>query len=159
MSCDVEQAADAYGSYFETLRPDNVDRLHDLAAPDMRFVDPFNDMRGVNQVVRLLHRMFEDATEVSFRMLDQACQGDRCFLRWEFFCRPRRLAKGRPWRIEGVSMVRFDSEGRVVEHIDYWDAAKHFYGQLPLIGTLLRRIGRRLQLSPISAMPEESDRH
>jgi steroid delta-isomerase len=123
MSCDVEQAAGAYGSYFETLRPDNVDRLHDLAAPDIRFVDPFNDMRGVDQMARLLHRMFEDASEVSFGMLDQTCQGDRCFLRWEFFCRPRRLPMGRPWRIEGLSMVRFDSEGRVVEHIDYWDAA------------------------------------
>jgi hypothetical protein len=53
MSCDVEQAARAYGHYFETLRPDNVDRLHDLAAPDIRFVDPFNDVRGVDQVVRI----------------------------------------------------------------------------------------------------------
>jgi steroid delta-isomerase len=154
MSCDVEQAARAYGHYFETLRPDNVDRLHDLAAPDIRFVDPFNDVRGVDQVVRILRRMFEDATEVSFRMLDRACQGDRCFLRWEFCCRPRRLAKGRAWRIEGVSMVRFDAEERVVEHIDYWDAAEQFYGRLPVIGTLLRGIGRRLQLPPSPAVPD-----
>jgi hypothetical protein len=25
-------------------------------------------------------------------------------------------------------MVRFDTGGRVVEHIDYWDAAKQSYG-------------------------------
>jgi steroid delta-isomerase len=154
MSCDVEQAARAYGHYSETLRRGNVDRLHDLAAPDIRFVDPFNDVRGVDQVVRILRRMFEDATEVSFRMLDRACQGDRCFLRWEFCCRPRRLAKGRAWRIEGVSMVRFDAEERVVEQIDYWDAAEQFYGRLPVIGTLLRGIGRRLQLPPSPAVPD-----
>ena len=154
MSCDLEQAARAYGSYFETLRSDNVERLHDLAAPNIRFVDPFNDVRGVDQVVCILRRMFEDATEVSLRMLDRACQGDRCFLRWEFFCRPRRLAKGRAWRIEGVSMVRFDAEERVVEHIDYWDAAEQFYGRLPVIGTLLRGIGRRLQLPPDPAVAD-----
>jgi len=154
MNCDLEQAARTYGIYFETLRPDNVERLHDLAAPDIRFVDPFNDVRGVDQVVRILRRMFEDATEVSFRMLDRTCQGDRCFLRWEFCCRPRRLAKGGAWRIEGVSMVRFDAEGRVVEHIDYWDAAEQFYGRLPVIGTLLRGISRRLQLPPSAAVPK-----
>lgn len=147
---DLEAAAHAYGAYFETLRPDNVERLHDLAAAEIRFEDPFNEVRGVDQVIRLLHRMFEDATEVSFRMLDQACRDDRCFLRWEFFCRPRRLSKGRIWRIEGVSMVRFDEHGRVAEHIDYWDAAQQFYGRLPLIGAVLRAIGRRLQLSPRS---------
>lgn len=158
MSRDVEQAALAYGRYFETLGPNNLDRLYDLAAPELRFVDPFNDVRGVGEVIRLLQRMFEDATEVSFRMLDQACQGDRCFLRWEFFCRPRRLAKGRAWRIEGVSMVRFDADGRVCDHIDYWDAATQVYGRLPLIGSLLRWIGRRLQMPPRPAVTELSDR-
>jgi steroid delta-isomerase len=64
------------------------------------------------------------------------------------------LAKGRAWRIEGVSMVRFDAEERVVEHIDYWDAAEQFYGRLPVIGTLLRGIGRRLQLPPSPAVPD-----
>lgn len=148
MSGDLEAAARTYGAYFETLRPDNVARLRDLATPDMRFVDPFNDVRGVDQVIDLLSRMFDDATEVSFRMLDRACQRDRCFLRWEFFCRPRRLPKGPTWRIEGVSMVRFDEGGRILEHVDYWDAAQQFYGRLPVIGPLLRAIGRRLQPSP-----------
>ena len=134
MTYELEAAAQAYGAYFETLRPDNVERLRDLAAAEIRFEDPFNEVRGVDQVIRLLDRMFEDATEVSFAMLDRTCGDDRCFLRWEFFCRPKRLSKGPIWRIEGVSMVRFDEDGRVVEHIDYWDAARQVYGRLPLIG-------------------------
>ena len=146
MICDFKAAAGAYGAYFETLRPDNVERLRDLAAPEIHFEDPFNEVRGVDDVIRLLSRMFEDAAEVSFRMLDQTCEDDRCFLRWEFFCRPRRLSTDRPWRIEGVSMLRFDERGLVTEHIDYWDAARQVYGRLPLIGTLLRAIGRRLKL-------------
>ena len=146
MSADLEAAARAYGAYFETLRPDNVERLRDLASPEIRFEDPFNEVQGVDQVIRLLDRMFEDATEVSFAMLDQACGEDRCFLRWELFCRPRRLSTDRPWRIEGVSMLRFDDRGRVVEHIDYWDAARQVYGRLPVIGSLLRLVGRRLKL-------------
>jgi steroid delta-isomerase len=147
MSGGVDAAARDYGAYFETLRPDNVERIRDLAAPEIRFVDPFNDVRGVDQVIRLLERMFQDATEVSFRMLDQACQGDRCFLRWTFSCRPRRWTS-QSWLIEGVSMVRFDQRRRVVEHIDYWDAARQFYGRLPVIGALLRVIGRRLRIAP-----------
>ena len=73
MTHDLEAAAHAYGAYFETLRPDNVERLRDLAAAEIRFEDPFNEVRGVDQVIRLLDRMFEDASEVSFAMLDQPC--------------------------------------------------------------------------------------
>lgn len=53
-----------------------------MAAPEMRFVDPFNGLSSVDPVIRRPERMFDDAAEVSFRLLDQACTGERCFLRW-----------------------------------------------------------------------------
>lgn len=136
----------------------------------MRFVDPFNDLCGVEQVIRLLERMFEDATEVSFRMLDRACAGDRCFLRWTFSCRPKRWPR-QTWTIEGVSMIR--GHGRVFATSSiskacgrahrHWDAASQVYGRMPLVGSVLRRIGHRVQLPPgpvvleaRPAVPEQS---
>jgi len=34
--------------------------------------------------------------------------------------------------------------GKVVEHIDYWDAAEQVYERLPLLGPILRRVRQRL---------------
>jgi steroid delta-isomerase len=39
----------------------------------------------------------------------------------------------------------FDTEGRIVEHIDYWDAAEHIYEMIPWFGALMRWIKKRLQ--------------
>jgi hypothetical protein len=46
--------------------------------------------------------------------------------------------------VPGMSFVRFDDQGKVVEHIDYWDPAAGIYEQLPLLGTLMRYLRRRL---------------
>ena len=32
------------------------------------------------------------------------------------------------------------------DNIDYWDAAEGFYGRLPVIGSILRRIAKRLAI-------------
>ena len=40
--------------------------------------------------------------------------------------------------IRGATLVRFDTQGRVTLHRDYWDAAEELYEKLPLLGTLMR---------------------
>jgi len=46
------------------------------------------------------------------------------------------------WQEEGMSDVHFAPDGRVADHQDHWDAAAQFYGRLPLVGPLLRWLGR-----------------
>lgn len=136
--------ARAYGAYFETLRPDNVERLRDLATSDMRFKDPFNDVRGIERVIRVLQNMFEDASDVAFVIREYVCDDDRALLRWDFTCRPRSRFVSQPWPIEGVSLVRFDPAAKVREHVDYWDAAAQVYARLPILGAAVRAVARRL---------------
>jgi hypothetical protein len=61
-------------------------------------------------------------------------------LGWEFHLRLR----GAPAVIRGVSHLRFDGAGRVVDHRDYWDAAEELYARLPVLGTLMRWLRERL---------------
>jgi len=45
-----------------------------------------------------------------------------------------------------MSLITFDTEGRVSSHIDYWDSADAFYTRIPLLGSVIRSIRQ-----PISA--------
>lgn len=146
MSADLDTTAGAYAAFFETITPETVQGLRSLVADDVRFKDPFNDVRGVDRMIGVLERMFEDASDIRFELGELARSGHLCFIRWRFAFRPRHFARGDPWRIEGMSAVRFDDAGKVVEHIDYWDAAEQIYERLPLLGLLLRRIRGRLGL-------------
>ncbi len=44
----------------------------------------------------------------------------------------------------GVTHLRFDRDQRITTHTDLFDAAGGFYEALPVIGTMLRAVKRRL---------------
>ena len=113
-----------------------------LARPDLRFVDPFNDVVGVDRVVALLDHLFSGATGVAFTIRHQAWDDDTAFYRWDFGCRLKRPAMD--LNLVGVSEVRFDREARVALHVDHWDAGAQIYERLPVLGAILRRVRRRL---------------
>ncbi|MDX6748276.1 nuclear transport factor 2 family protein [Geminicoccaceae bacterium 1502E] len=129
-----------YFGFWEELRPETTGRLHALARPDMRFRDPFNDVRGVERVVAMLDHMFEKAPDSAFTVLCHARTGDTVLARWRFSCTVRRVG---PLRIEGMSEIILAPDGLVAEHRDHWDAAGQVYERLPLVGGLLRRIRGR----------------
>ena len=134
------EAVEAYVRFWETLSPAALDSLAEIASPDVRFQDPFNDVRGLAGFRAVFDDMFHRVSEPRFRVTGRAAQDDLCFLRWQFSFSNR----GRDWRIDGVSEIRFGADGLVVSHVDYWDAAGQLYERLPVIGWVLRRLRRRL---------------
>ena len=57
---------------------------------------------------------------------------------------PGKVLAGLTRRIDGVSQVRLDASGRVAEHVDFWDPAAGLYEDIPLLGSALRWLRRRL---------------
>lgn len=134
--------ADAYIAFYEGLTPRTLDGLSAVVSDDVRFKDPFNDVRGLAAYRAILARMFEAVPDVRFKVLRHGPAGDVYVLRWT--CDGTVKAMGaEPWHVEGMSELRFSPDGTVREHIDYWDAAEQFYERLPVIGALLRFIRRR----------------
>ena len=138
----MKDAVAAYGRFFETIAPDSLDRLDGVVAPDVRFGDPFNDVTGIEGDRAVFRHMFETVDQPRFTILRTAIDGDTAFYRWRFSFRRKGVAD--IWTIEGMSEVRFLANGLVAAHIDHWDAASQLYERLPVIGTLLRWIRRKL---------------
>ncbi len=142
----IEEAARRYAAFYETLTPTTLQELPKLCRQDVHFRDPFNDVVGIKPVTRIFAQMFEDVLEPAFLVSDIAISGDTCYLRWTMTF--RRKPGEPPWRIEGMSEVRFDEAGQVAAHIDHWDAAAQLYERVPLLGSLIRLVKRRLSLPP-----------
>ena len=139
----AHEALDAYAAFFEGLSLERLHRLDELCAPEVRFRDPFNDLRGVAQFQAVLAKMFRDLAEPRFEVTDRAVSNRACYLRWTFTFRGVGSNEG-PRRIEGVSEVHLNAAGKVVAHIDHWDAGTQIYERVPLLGFLVRMIKRRL---------------
>jgi len=136
----IEEAVRSYIRYYDDLRPETVDGIDALVAPDVRFKDPFNDVRGRDKLRAIFADMFTVLQAPRFVVRDHAVSGRTAYLRWGFDF----TLRGRAYNIEGMSEVRFDEAGLVVEHIDHWDAAEQVYEHIPGLGALIRLVKRRM---------------
>jgi steroid delta-isomerase len=146
MSADLSSALATYARFWETLTPARLDTLADLVAPDVRFKDPFNDVRGAAHMIACMRLMYDHGTP-RFEILDRSLGTNAGYLLWRYVNDP---GDGKPLMvIDGMSEIRFRADGRVAEHLDHWDAAEQVYERVPLLGALIRLVKRRLQLPPL----------
>lgn len=129
---------------FESLTERSVADLGTLYALDARFVDPFNAVRGIDAIVQVFQHMYATLNNPRFVVTGSVAQGDQCFLLWDFQFRFRSFRNSVDQCIAGTSHLRFDAEGRITQHHDYWDAAHGLYQQMPLLGGLMRWLRRRV---------------
>jgi len=55
-----------------------------------------------------------------------------------------RLKGGKPISLEGCSLLRWNLDGKVERHRDYFDAGALLYQHVPLMGGAIRWLRRRL---------------
>jgi steroid delta-isomerase len=143
MNASTEPHVTALVAFFEQLRAEDVAWMGRHYTEQAFFKDPFNEEHGLAGVQRVFAHMFESLDAPRFKVLDVLVQGRQCFLSWDFSFRLKGRTQQR--RIHGSSHLRFAHDGRVAYHRDYWDAAEELYEKLPLLGSLLRWIKRRLK--------------
>jgi len=72
---------------------------------------------GVAGVRRYLEREFGVEEEIECRFGDPVVGGDRAAIEWWASW----VEEGRELTMAGVTLLRFDGEGQVVDHRDYWN--------------------------------------
>jgi SnoaL-like domain len=137
------EAAARVVAFFETLTPAGLGRLHTIYTPDAYFRDPFNEVRGVNAVRGIFAHMYVALDKPRFIVTDSVVDGGQCFLTWDFeFCF-KGFDKTTLQTIKGTSHLKFNADGLVEFHRDYWDAAEELYEKLPWVGGLMRWLKKR----------------
>ncbi len=141
---DDQSAGARIARVFENLDANHLDALEQVYAADAWFKDPFNDVRGLVAVRAIFAHMFVQLDRPRFRVLTMVEQGGENFLTWNldfYFKAGKRSALQ---TIHGASHLQIGSDGRIVRHRDYWDAAEELYEKLPLVAGLMRFFKRRV---------------
>jgi steroid Delta-isomerase len=136
--------------FYTQITPKSVPLLREIYAPDAYFKDPFNEVQGIDNIVKIFSHMFVQIEKPRFEVLSsiqgQGDNADEAFLVWLFYWKTDAQGRQAP-PIRGSSHVKFDSLGRVSYHRDYWDAAEELYETIPLLGSVLRLIKKKLKAS------------
>jgi ketosteroid isomerase-like protein len=127
---------------FEALSPGDLSRLGDVYSADAQFKDPFNEVRGVPAIRAVFEHMYVALDRPRFVVRDVVVQDDQCLLTWDFLFHLRRF-NSQLQTVRGASHLKFDAEGLITVHRDYWDVAEELYEKLPGVGSVMRWLKRR----------------
>lgn len=128
--------------WFQTLTPETLERVGEMYAHDAVFVDPFNQLTGLASVRAVYQHMFDTLKQPRF-VVTQTVERERDgFMTWDFLFECR----GQAQQISGCTQFKLDDQGLIILHRDYWDAAQQVYEKIPLLGSVVRMIRRKLSL-------------
>ena len=124
--------------YFEALTEESVSRLPEYYIEDAYFKDPFNEVHGVKHIQRIFAHMYVALDKPRFVITSKIVEDNTCFLVWDFKFYMKKYNKTTEQTIRGGSHLILNTEGKIISHRDYWDAAEELYEKLPLVGALMR---------------------
>lgn len=137
-----QQAAfDRLQAYFTNMSADSVrEQTATVYAPQAYLNDTLVGLDGAARIRAYFSHTMQATRVLNVRFLDRAPSGIDCFVRWEMTVEHDALAGGKPVLSYGVTQFRFDQEGRVLLHKDFWDSGTGLFEQMPLLGGIIARV-------------------
>ena len=119
-----------YLNLFSNLNKENIKKFDDLVVKDIIFIDPFNNIKGLDNFKNIFYHMFDTVKEPKFDIVDYAQNKDHIFLKWKMTFYAFKALQ----TIEGMSDITLNKEGKVISHLDYWDSLNGIFIKLPFLG-------------------------
>ena len=132
--------------FFADFSPQKIDVLLDQTyAKDAWFNDTLKTIRGRDQMRSYLKHGAEAVESCVVEVLETLSNetGDY-YIRWLMTIRFKRFKKGQDTQTIGISHVRFNNDGLVCFHQDYWDSTAGIFEHIPVLGWMIGKIKARL---------------
>ena len=141
----IDRGLEAFDKAFGDLAdPSVAERMTELYAESLYFNDTLKTFDDRDDLVRYMAKTGASLESSSVEIRQVLRDGNDVFIRWtmEF----RTSAAGRKIHSHSIGMthLRFDDQGRVIVHQDFWDSGHGLYAHLPFVGFLVRRAHDRL---------------
>lgn len=136
----MSERFEAIGQWFEALTDDTLPTIGTVYAPDATFKDQFNDVVGLERIRQVYQHMFDNLDHPKFIVDSVIGEGSQGCLIWRLTC----AFKGRPITVHGSTHLVLDQAGLVATHRDYWDTSEEVFERIPVLGSILRMLKRRM---------------
>jgi ketosteroid isomerase-like protein len=140
----TEQAAiERFREFYRVFSAERIAAsVTDVYAEDAYFEDGIRQVKGRGKIREYFLSTTGAFDECTFDIKDVAYSPGNYYFRWIMHLKLKRDPDN-PMEQPGMSHVRFDEQGRVVFHHDYWETLALFE-RFPVIGSVLRWIKGRI---------------
>lgn len=145
-SAAERQAEERFIAFLENIGTAGYAQAHtrEVYAPNATLNDTLKVLKGADNIQAYFEKTAATMTSYQTKVEDVARSGPDYYFRWTMVYSAGPIAGGKPIHSIGMSQVRFDGEGRVVLHQDFWDSGSYFYQHVPVVGGGISAVKKRL---------------
>jgi hypothetical protein len=141
-SAAEKKAIEKFYTFYEVFSEERIRRgVRDLYAADAYFRDGYREVEGIDNIEPYFIATTKAIHECTFDIQDWSSHEGNYYFRWIM---KLRLKRDNDDLIEqvGMSHVRFNPEGKIIFHQDYWDTGVVFE-RVPVVGRIIRWVKER----------------
>ncbi len=137
----IQQFSDTLGDFTQSELRSKVERLY---ADQLYFNDTFKTFTNLSELAHYLEETGENVTSSQVRLLSHTIDGQDVYIRWLMDFAFSASGKDIQSRSLGMTHVRFNEQGEIILHQDFWDSTDGFFSHLPIVGGVVHRIRNKL---------------
>lgn len=132
---------DSFKSLYRDLSKADLSRMDNIYSDGVVFKDPIHEVSGLVALQDYMSNVCTDLSLCQFEYLDEVVQGGSAYIKWIMHFRHPKLGDG-IISLRGVSHLTFSD--KIDFHEDFYDMGAMLYEHIPLLGTAVRCIKKRM---------------
>lgn len=142
---DPAEIVDRFKRLYQNLHAGNCrdGMIEQVYGEELVFEDSFHCIKGRENFISYCESLYENVSFISFEFHDEWIRDADAMLTWTMTYAHPRLRDGENIEVEGATMIRF--EDKVVHHKDYFDGGRLLYENVPVLGTVINFLKKRLK--------------
>lgn len=131
---------------FNQLNKNTIDQLGDFYTDDAEFIDPVSHMKGLPGIKKYYANVYKNVESIRFDFKEIQYDKLTFYAQWVMTFSTKTLNGGKPFAVDGISVMKFNENGKVFFHRDYTDLGSMVYEKVPLLGTVIRMIKKTMHV-------------
>lgn len=132
---------DSFNAY-DGSNPEVLDELYDT---EVIFQDPLAKTKGIKELKSYYKHAYDPVRFIEFDFKEIHESGHTFTCEWHMTLKAPPLNFSRKFKVRGVSVLTFsEKSNKVIKHHDYLDIGDMVYEKIPLVGSLIKQIKKRL---------------
>ena len=135
----------AFKNLYKRMNRDSItfEMLADVYGADFVFTDPFHNISGLTAYYDYCVSMYQNVSSIEFDFHDEWTREDAACLSWTMQFKHRHINRGKAVAVDGTSVLQFRHDAIVLQR-DYFDGGQALYQHLPLLGSVITRLKKRM---------------
>ena len=124
--------------------PGSAKAASELYSEDIHFSDALILTKDKQVIVKHFSDLEAAGSKVKVTMHQRILSGNDIFLVWSMEARFTPIRREMISDSLGVTHLRFDRNGKVILHQDFWDSTEGFFRHIPVLGSVVNSVRRRV---------------